>query len=129
MPRQLTWEDSRGVLELLSTIDLNDLEFWQVFRRQIISSLLAETGVKFAKGFLYALLQGVAREAKDRRLLVNPNPLTGERHSTEFGNPSSMFPSEHGWSEIKRILARTLEEAQERLARTPRDRFPLTFGF
>ena len=65
-------------LKLLRTIEQQqqDLDYETVRGKQIIRALLKEVGVKFAKGYLYKMLKGVANEARRRSLLINPNGST-----------------------------------------------------
>ena len=100
----------RKGLEAINAIVRRDLNYDSVAGKQIISALLKEAGVPFAKGLFYQVLQGVANEARRRSLLVNPN--VNESYSTAVGNTARMCPSETGWEQTKGILSRHVAEAE-----------------
>ena len=100
----------REALETISAIDRRDLNFESVSETQIISALLKEVGMRFAKGFVYQVLQLVANEARRRSLLINPN--AHETYSTAVGNTARMHPSPSGWEQTKGILSRHIVEAE-----------------
>ena len=87
-------------LKLLRTIEQQqqDLDYETVRGKQIIGALLKEVGVKFAKGYIYKMLKGVANEARRRSLLINPNGSTPL--SSAYGDVNGMFPSQTGWDQI-----------------------------
>ena len=119
-----TTRQVQGTLELLRTIEHQDLDYETVAERQIISALLQEVGVEFAKGYLYKVLQGVANEARRRSLLINPNGSTPL--SSAYGDVNGMFPSLTGWEQTKGILMRHIANAEIHLGeilfgRTPRN--------
>ena len=111
----LTSEQARKVIHVLDTIDRNDLDYSVVSGKQIISALLREIGIEFAEGYLYTILQQVASEARERHLLINPNPRTGETYSAAVGNTNRMHPSATGWEQTKGILTRRLAIARKHL--------------
>ena len=100
----------RRALETIGAIDRRDLKFESVCGTQIISALLKEIGMRFAKGFVYHMLQSVANEARHRSLLINPN--AHETYSTAVGNTARMRPSASGWERTKGILSRHIVEAE-----------------
>ena len=105
-----TTRQVQGTLELLRTIEHQDLDYETVSERQIISALLQEVGVEFAKGYLYKVLQGVANEARRRSLLINPDGVS--QTSSAYGNVSAMLPSATGWEQTKGILMRHIADAE-----------------
>ena len=115
-------KEIQGSLELVRTIEQQDLSYNQVTGRQIISALLREVGVHFAKGYLYQVLQGVANEARRRSLLINPNEFDRQTYSAAVGNTDNMLPSALGWEQTKGILMRHLAEAELYLTRVLRER-------
>ena len=115
-------KEIQGSLELVRTLEQQDLSYNQVTGRQIISALLREVGVQFAKGYLYQVLQGVANEARRRSLLINPNEFDRQTYSAAVGNTSNMLPSAFGWEQTKGILMRHLSEAELYLTRVLRGR-------
>ena len=117
-----TTKELRGTIELLDTIERQDLDYDAVSGRQIISALLQEVGVRFAKGYFYQVLQGVANEARRRGLLINPNPYARQTYSTAVGNTSRMLPSMQGWEQTKGIFSRHLVDARGYLATLLRQR-------
>ena len=117
-----TTKELRGTIELLDTIERQDLDYDAVSGRQIISALLQEVGVRYAKGYLYQVLQGVANEARRRGLLINPNPYARQTYSTAVGNTSRMLPSMQGWEQTKGIFSRHLVDARGYLATLLRQR-------
>ena len=104
---------ARRNVQTLDAIVRSDLEAEEVCDNQIIRALLREVGFRFAQGFLYEVLQGVANEARRRHLLINPNPLTRQLYSAAVGSTHRMKPSLFGWEQIKGILSRHLHEARE----------------
>ena len=117
-----TTKELRGTIELLDTIERQDLDYDAVSGRQIISALLQEVGVRFAKGYFYQVLQGVANEARRRGLLINPNPYARQTYSAAVGNTSRMLPSMQGWEQTKGIFSRHLVDARGYLATLLRQR-------
>ena len=117
-----TTKELRGTIELLDTIERQDLDYDAVSGRQIISALLQEVGVRYAKGYLYQVLQGVANEARRRGLLINPNQYARQTYSTAVGNTSRMLPSMQGWEQTKGIFYRHLTDARGYLATILRQR-------
>ena len=117
-----TTKELRGTIELLDTIERQDIDYDAVAGRQIISALLQEVGVRYAKGYFYQVLQGVANEARRRGLLINPNPYARETYSTAVGNTSRMLPSMQGWEQTKGIFSRHLSDARGYLATLLRQR-------
>ena len=101
----------QGFLQLFRYIEQQDLDYEAVAENQIIGALLKEVGVHYAKGYLYKVLQGVANEARQRALLINPDATTRETYSTAVGNTSRMLPSSVGWEQTKGILMRHLRNA------------------
>ena len=101
MEHATTDEWLHGSVELLDTVERQDLDYEEVAGRQIISALLLELGVRFAKGYLYQVLQGVANEARRRGLLINPNHYERTTYSTAVGNTCRMLPSAVGWEQTK----------------------------
>ena len=83
-----------------------DLGFAAVANMQIIAALNSNLGKRFVTGLLYDVQRAVANEARNRGLLINPNP--GGPAAT--GNTSIMMPSLHGWEETKHIQQMFLEE-------------------
>ena len=107
-------------LKLLRTIEQQDLDYETVRGKQILRALLKEVGVKFAKGYLYKMLQGVANEARRRSLLINPNGSTPL--SSAYGDVNGMFPSLTGWEQTKGILMRHIANAEIHLGEIMRGR-------
>ena len=104
-------EELRGV----RTLERHDELFDEIAGKQIISALLHEIKKRFASGYLYQVLQGVANEARRRGLLINPNPFSRETYSSAVGNTDRMLPSVQGWEMTKGILTRHLIEARAHL--------------
>ncbi len=102
----------QGTLELLRALgsQQQDLDYETVKGKQIIRALLKEVDVKFAKGYIYQMLKGVANEARRRSLLINPNGSTPM--SSEYGDVNGMFPSLTGWEQTKGILMRHIANAE-----------------
>jgi hypothetical protein len=96
-------------LGVLENITRKDLIFNAVAGKQILSALLQETGLNFARGYVYRVLQNVMNEARRRHLLVNP--ISQETYSSAVGNTNRMRPSATGWEQTKGILARHLHDA------------------
>ena len=115
-------QDIQGSLERVRNIERRDLSFNQVTGRQIISALLREVGVHFAKGYLYQVIKGVANEARRRSLLINPNQYDRQTYSAAVGNTDNMLPSALGWEQTKGILMRHLAEAELYLTRVLQER-------
>ena len=89
-------------------------------RTCFIAAMLKEVNVPGgSNGFLYTVLQHAANEARQRGLLINPNPFTRETYSTAVGNTDRMLPSEYGWEQTKGILMRHIILAKTLLS-TPR---------
>ena len=86
-------------------MNFKDLDFGAVEGMQIIKALNANVGLDFADGDLYEKQQHVANEARNRGLLVNPNPFG----RTGYGDTSVMRPSMTGWEQTKGIQRRVLE--------------------
>ena len=86
-------------------MNFKDLDFGAVEGMQIIKALNANVGLDFADGDLYEKQQHVANEARNRGLLINPNPFG----RTGYGDTSVMRPSMTGWEQIKGIQRRVLE--------------------
>ena len=107
-----TTEELQGSVQLLDTVERQDLDYEAVAGRQIISALLQELGVRYAKGYIYQVLQGVANEARRRGLLINPNQYDRQTYSTAVGNTSRMLPSVQGWEQTKGIFSRHLHDAR-----------------
>ena len=117
-----TSQQVRGSVELLDTVERQDLHYEEVAGQQIIGALLQELGVRFAKGYLYQVLQGVANEARRRGLLINPNHYERTTYSTAVGNTSRMLPSAVGWEQTKGIFTRHLCDARRYLMGILRER-------
>jgi hypothetical protein len=86
-------------------MNFKDLDFGAVEGMQIIKALNANVGLDFADGDLYEKQQHVANEARNRGLLINPNPFG----RTGYGDTSVMRPSMTGWEQTKGIQRRVLE--------------------
>ena len=86
-------------------MNFKDLDFLTVDGMQIITALLANVGLDYATGALYEKQQHVANEARNRGLLINPNPFG----RTGYGDTSVMRPSMTGWEQTKGIQRRVLE--------------------
>ena len=123
-----TTEELRGFVQLLDTVERQDLDYDTVAGRQIIGALLQELGVRFAKGYLYQVLQGVANEARRRGLLINPNQFDRQTYSTAVGNTSRMLPSMQGWEQTKGIFTRHLRDARGYLVGILRQRRTILFA-
>ena len=123
-----TTEQLRGCVLLLDTLERQDLDYNTVAGRQIISALLQELGVRFAKGYLYRVLQGVANEARRRGLLINPNEFDRQTYSTAVGNTDRMLPSVAGWEQTKGIFTRHLTNARDYLTGILRRRRTILFA-
>jgi len=121
-----TTEELQRSVQLLDTVQRRDLDYDVVAGRQIISALLQEVGVRFAEGYLYQVLQGVANEARRRGLLINPNPFDRQTYSSAVGNTSRMLPSLHGWEQTKGIFTRHLHDARDYLVGILRQRLRRT---
>ena len=82
----------RELIEELERVIANrkDLLFHDVSDKQIISALLFELDIRFAKGYLYKLLQEVANKARRRGPLSNP--IHNQSYSTAVGNTERMGP-------------------------------------
>ena len=104
--------------------DRQDLLFRDVRDKQIISALLSELSIRFAKGYLYKLLQEVANKARRRGLLNNP--IHNQSYSTAVGNTERMKPSAMGWAQTQGILVRELHEARIYLRNMLSDRLRQT---
>ena len=81
--------------------------FAAVANMQIIAALNTNLGKRFVTGLLYDLQRAVANEARNRGLLINPNP--GGAGAT--GDTSIMLPSLHGWEETKYIQRMFIESS------------------
>ena len=102
----------RGLSRQIRAIVRLDLTYADVAGNQIIRALLKECNLNFATGFVYAVLQGAANEARRRGLLINPNPHDrSDGYSAAVGNTQLMFPSTVGWEMTKGILIRHLHDA------------------
>ena len=102
----------RGLSRQMRAIERLDLTYAGVAGNQIIRALLLECNLNFASGYVYAVLQGVANEARRRGLLINPNPHDrSDEYSAAVGNTQLMFPSMVGWEMTKGILIRHLHDA------------------
>ena len=99
----------RGLSRQMRAIERLDLTYAGVAGNQIIRALLLECNLNFASGYVYAVLQGVANEARRRGLLINPNPH--DRSDEYSANTQLMFPSMVGWEMTKGILIRHLHNA------------------
>jgi len=98
----------------MRAIERLDLTYERVAGNQIIRALLRECDINFASGFVYAVLQGAANEARRRGLLINPNPHDrSDSYSAAVGNTQLMFPSMVGWEMTKGILIRHLHNAEQ----------------
>ena len=86
-------------------MNFKDLDFLTVDGMQIITALLANVGLDYATGDLYEKIQNIANEARNRGLLINPNPFG----RTGYGDTSVMRPSMTGWEQTKGIQRRVLE--------------------
>ena len=86
-------------------MNFKDLDFGAVEGMQIIKALNANIDVDFADGDLYEKQQHVANEARNRGLLINPNPFG----RTGYGDTSVMRPSMTGWEQTKGIQRRVLD--------------------
>ena len=86
-------------------MNFKDLDFGAVEGMQIIRALNANVGLDFADGDLYEKQQHVANEARNRGLLINPNPFG----RTGYGDTSVMRPSMTGWEQTKGIQRRVLD--------------------
>ena len=86
-------------------MNFKDLDFGAVEGMQIIKALNANVGLDFADGDLYEKQQHVANEARNRGLLINPNPFG----RTGYGDTSVMRPSMTGWEQTKGIQRRVLD--------------------
>ena len=95
----------------LADIEFQDLRYDQVQGSQIMSALLGEINVPFAKKLLYKVLQGAANEARRRALLINPTSAEGT-YSRAVGNAQRMLPSQQGWEMTKGILRRHVHDAK-----------------
>ena len=107
-----TTQELKGSVQLLSAVERRDLHYDAVAGRQIISAQLKEMGLRFAEGYLYQVLQGVANEARRRGLLINPNEFDRQTYSTAVGNTARMMPSSVGWEQTKGIFSRHLLNAR-----------------
>ncbi len=119
-----TTQELKGSVQLLSAVERRDLHYDAVAGRQILSALLKEMGLRFAEGYLYQVLQGVANEARRRGLLINPNEFDRQTckqgrgaklpylYSTAVGNTARMMPSSVGWEQTKGIFSRHLLNAR-----------------
>ena len=114
---ELTTREAWEELSKWKLMNRKDLLYKDVAGRQIISALLAELNIRFADGYLYRVLQGVASEARRRHLLINPNWFTRETYSSAVGNTDRMLPSLRGGEQTKGILARHINDAREHLKR------------
>ncbi len=117
-----TTEELQKSVQQLDRIQRQDLDYNAVAGRQIMSALLREVGVRFAEGYLYQVLQGVANEARRRGLLINPNPFNRQTYSTAVGNADRMMPSLQGWEQTKGIFSRHLHDARSYLVGILRQR-------
>ena len=75
-------------------------------------------GKRYVTGTLYDVQRAVANEARERGLLINPNPFSRETYSSAVGNTSRMLPSQTGWEQTKGILMKTLVDTREQLKET-----------
>jgi hypothetical protein len=108
----LSLHQLRRLSRQIRAIVRRDLRFAGVAGNQIIRALLKECNLNFASGFVYAVLQGAANEARRRGLLINPNPHDrSDGYSAAVGNTQLMFPSMGGWEMTKGILIRHLHNA------------------
>jgi len=115
----MTTREFRDARNSVAEVRMQNRRYGGVSGRQILSALLKEVDVRGSNGFLYTLLQMVANEARQRGLLINPNPYTRETYSTAVGNTDRMLPSEYGWEQTKGILMRHVILAKTLLS-TPR---------
>jgi len=84
-----------------------NLSYAAVADMQIIAALNSNLGKRFVTGLLYDVQRAVANEARERGLLINPNP--GGPAAT--GNTTIMLPSLHGWEETKNLQLLYLDNA------------------
>lgn len=99
-------------LNELVGLSRQQLFFRKVAGKQIVRALCEECGIRFARNFLYKVLQGVANEARRRGLLINPNNYSREENATNVNSlPSLMLPSQCGWEMTKGILTRHIADA------------------
>ena len=115
----MTTDSFREARNSVAEARLQDLRYGHdgVSGSQILSALLKEVDVRGSNGFLYTLLQMVANEARQRGLLINPNPYTRETYSTAVGNTGCSRAST--WEQTKGILMRHVILAKTLLS-TPR---------
>jgi len=83
-----------------------NLSYAAVADMQIIAALNSNLGKRFVTGLLYDVQRAVANEARERGLLINPNP--GGPAAT--GDTTIMLPSLHGWEETKNIQQLCLDQ-------------------
>ncbi len=113
---EMTTDGFREARNSVAEVRMQNRRYGGVSGRQILSALFKEVGVRGSSGFLYTVLQMVANEARQRGLLINPNPYTRETYSTAVGNTTRMLPSEYGWEQTKGILRRHIILAKTLLA-------------
>ena len=85
-------------------VDFKNLEYGVVAGMQIIKALNRNIGLPFCRDDLYKKQQQVANEARERGLLINPNPFG----RTGYGDTGVMVPSVNGWEQTKGIQRRIL---------------------
>jgi hypothetical protein len=83
-----------------------NLGYAAVADMQIIAALNKNLGKRYVTGTLYDVQRVVANEARERGLLINPNP----GGPTALGNTTCMLPSLHGWEETKYIQQLCLDQ-------------------
>lgn len=110
----------REAPEWMRTQLRDDVHIADVAGLQIIKALLRVINRNFATGYMYRILQDTANEARERGLLINPNPFTLETYSTAVGNTDRMHPSTYGWEQAVGILRRRFNEAKSQVMRTCR---------
>ena len=116
-----TRKELQECLELVRNIERQTLHFNEVARRQIMSALLREVGLrwldrtKYDQNYLWEVLKKVANQARKLRLLINPSPYDRQTHSAATGNTDKMHPSAKGWEPTKDILSTQLNKAEHDL--------------
>ena len=111
---QFSIRQLRELSRQMRAIERLDLTYERVAGNQIIRALLRECNLNFASGYVYAVMQGVANEARRRGLLINPNPHDrSDGYSAAVGNTQLMFPSMVGWEMTKGVLIRHLHDAEQ----------------
>jgi hypothetical protein len=97
----LSLHQLRRLSRQIRAIVRRDLRFAGVAGNQIIRALLKECNLNFASGFVYAVLQGAANEARRRGLLINPNPHDrSDGYSAAVGN-TQLVPQHGGVGDDK----------------------------